>query len=62
MEIIGYNKDDAILDEEIKDYVDDSLKNDELHIYEMMMKRKLVLIGLASVYICLILISFTIVE
>ena len=56
---INYLNKSIIFNDESKDFVSETLNEEELERLEILKKRKLTLLGLSSIYIFLILASFT---
>jgi len=56
---INYVNNSILLEEERQDFVSETLEKEELELKEDLRKRKLTLIGLGSIYVVLILASFT---
>ena len=59
MENINIVNNSVLLEENTKDFVSENLEEEELHLQKELRKRKLTLISLGSVYVLLILASFT---
>jgi len=59
VENINYVNNSILLKEERKDFISETLEEEELQLKEDLRKRKMTLIGLGSVYVLLILASFT---
>ena len=59
MENINYVNNSILLKHNPSDFVSETLEEDELQLQEDLRKRKMTLIGLGSLYVVLILASFT---
>ena len=59
MENINIVNNSVLLEENTKDFISENLEEEELHLQKELRKRKLTLISLGSVYVLLILASFT---
>ena len=55
----GYLQNSVLVEERTKDFVSENLEEEELLLHKELRKRKITLIGLGSVYVLLILASFT---
>jgi len=59
VENVNVANDNMILNQKSEDFVSETLAEEETQLHEEIKKRKLTLIGLGSIYIVLILASFT---
>lgn len=59
MENVNVANNSVLLDQKNEDFVSETLVEEETQLHEEIKKRKLTLIGLGSLYIALILASFT---